>query len=89
MKSRTTKKELQKAALRLKEIQEMNELAEAEDQETLKKAEDHINELCEASGLICGIIITPDDLPSLVKMMIDKKGSVAVPFKIWFKNEEE
>ena len=89
MKSRTTKKELQKAALRLKEIQEMNELAEAEDQATLKKAEDNINELCEASGLTCGIIITPDDLPSLVKMMIDKKGSVAVPFKIWFKNEEE
>lgn len=85
-KSRTVKQEADQILERLKEVQELQQLAEQEEKEILEATQEQIKTLCEDNNLFCGIIITTDDLLTIVKtkLSIDPKDSIRIPFRLYY-----
>lgn len=83
-KSRETKKELTELAARLEEIKVLNEMAEAEEMETLKKMKDKIDNICTTNNLFCGYVLDTNRCLSLLKTAIENGGNVRIPFELYY-----
>ena len=71
----------------LKEIEELLKLAQEEEKEKIEDVTKQINKLCEDNNLFCGVILTTDDLISVIRMAIQSKENVTIPFRIYVKDE--
>jgi hypothetical protein len=79
--------ETQKQIKRLEETQKLLEMAQKEEQEKIGSVTAEINSLCEENDFFCGIILTTEDLMSVIRLAIDSKEPVKIPFRIYM-NEE-
>lgn len=86
-KSKTTKEELRKTEEKLKEIEELNRLAENEDQEKLISISGQILQIASDNEMFCGVILTKKDILAIVDLaMRSKDETVSIPFQVYFKD---
>lgn len=52
----------------------------------LEEKTNEINTLCAEEELFCGIIITPDDVLQIIKIAIETKENIKIPFRLYFNN---
>lgn len=73
-----------RALAELQEKERLQKVAEAEEREILDGAQLQVDQLCEQYGLYCGAIISPDDISSIVKLMVEKQDNVTIKAKFFF-----
>ena len=83
-KSKSVKEEYDKAYARLKEINDIQQLAEAEEVKTLEDTEAAIKELCNDKGIFCGVILTPEDISNVINLAIKTGENVKIQFKLFY-----
>lgn len=87
-KSKETKIEQLKALAKLQEIEKVALQAEEDEKKLLERIENEINELCDQNGLFWGVIISPDDMSGIVKLMVQEKENVKIKGKLYFTDNE-
>jgi hypothetical protein len=88
-KVKTLAEETRKQVEKLKEIEELLKLAQQEETEKIESVTSQINVLCEENNLFCGVILSVDDLLAVVKMAIQSKERIEIPFRIYPKDDEK
>jgi hypothetical protein len=87
-KSKEIKIEAIKALAELQEKERQQIKAEAEEREVIEGAENQLTQLCEENGLFCGVILTPDDIAGIVKLMCESKDNIKIKAKMYFTDNE-
>lgn len=85
-KIKTINDELKVAATRLQELQVLKEQQETEEKFIIESTEAQIKSLCEANDLFCGVVVTLPDLLAIIKMAIETKETIKIPFRLYFKD---
>jgi hypothetical protein len=75
--------ETHKQVEKLEEIKALLELAQKEETEKIESITEEINTLCNENNLYCGVVLTVDDLMAVVKMAIQSKENIKIPFRIY------
>ncbi len=83
-KSQVAKNEAEKALARLKEIEELRALAEAEENAKVDAVKENIDAMCKEHGLYCGVILNAEQISQIVKLAIETKESVKIGYQIYF-----
>lgn len=83
-KTKTLKSEMDKITARLSEIQKLAEEAKLEETHKIEGMKVSINEICETENVFCGIILTPEDVISIVQLAIISKENVKIPYNLYF-----
>jgi len=84
-KSTKLSEEKLKAMKALSDLEEQEEKAVKEESEELKTIEEAINKLVEAKKMFCGVILSKDDILSILSLSIDNKGeNIKIPFKVYY-----
>jgi len=83
-KSKSAKEEYEKAYSRLQEINDIRQIAEAEEIKTLEDTETTIKNLCSEQGLFCGVILTPEDISNVITLAIKTGENVKIAFKLFY-----
>jgi hypothetical protein len=73
---------------RLEEIKKLLEIAKQEEQDKLENATTQVQQICDENDIFCGVILTTDDLLGIIRLMIDSKENIKIPFRIYLKEEE-
>ena len=50
----------------------------------LLETEEKIKKVAEDESLFCGIILTVDDILQIIKLAIEQKENIKIPFKLYF-----
>lgn len=86
-KSKATKDELIKTAERLREIEELNRIAEEEDAVRLNLISDQISKIADDNDMFCGVMLTRQDIIAIIDLsMRTKEEAVKIPFRVYFKD---
>ena len=83
-KSKEVKIQLQEVRSKVTEFEALAALAEKEDQDKLLSVAEHINAKCEASGIFCGIILTPADIINILSLALQSHENIKIPFSLYF-----
>ena len=83
-KSKEVKIQLQEVRSKVTEFEALAALAEKEDQDKLLSVSDHINGICESSGIFCGIILTPADIINILSLALQSHDTIKIPFSLYF-----
>ena len=84
-KSKELIKEKQEALKRLKEVEELEALSLKEDADRLENVTNEITKVCEKNDMFCGVILTQQDILEIIKVAMDSKQNVSIPFKVYYK----
>jgi len=69
------------------EAQQQIKDAELADIANLEATKDRILSICEEEGFFCGMILTKEDILSIVSLAIDNKDNIKIPFVLYFNKE--
>lgn len=70
---------------KLKEVEQILEEAKKEEAEHIQTIKDKINSILKEENLFCGVILTPDDIISVVKVAMGNKGEdVQISYNLWY-----
>lgn len=83
-KNKEIKESLKKAQDKLSELERLNKEAEEEEKAQLDKAHSDINEIAESNDFFCGVILSQDDIVSIVSLALKSGESVKIPFKLYY-----
>jgi len=83
-KSKKVREAAEETARRLKEMNDLLLLAEKEEEDLLLNVEDTIKGIAEKNGLFCGVILTHDDLISVLQLALKTGEKVKIPFRLYF-----
>lgn len=72
--------ELQK---RIDDAEEVAKIAEEEELELYENTMAHINKLCKETGYFCGVVLTKQDLLTVIDMAIETKDNIRIPFRLY------
>ena len=78
--------ELQK---QIDDAEEAAKIAEEEELELYENTMAHINKLCKETGYFCGVVLTKQDLLTVVDMAIETKENVKIPFRLYIDEIEK
>jgi hypothetical protein len=81
--------EAKKQVEKLKETEELIKLARQEELDKLESITKQIQEICVKNDVFCGVIITIEDLLSIIRIAVESKEAVHVPFRIYIKEDKE
>ena len=81
-------KEAEEQVKKLEEIQELLKLAQQEEADKIESVIKQIEALCKQNDVFCGVILTVDDLLAVVKMAIQSKENIEIPFRIYIKEDK-
>ncbi len=86
-KSRKSKEKASVAEAMRKQLERVEAEAQQEleaEKRLLEETEMKINEICTEEDLFCGIILTTEDILQIVKIGIEQKENVKIPFRLYF-----
>jgi len=72
-----------KAIEKLRELEELENLAKQEEDNLLFRVSDNIKDLCNANKVFCGAILNTNDILAIVKLAIESKELIKIPFKVY------
>jgi hypothetical protein len=78
------KSKLLDAEARMKEVEELLKLSEAEEVELMTSTETFIEKTATDANLFCGIILTRQDVLNIVSLAMETKENIRIPFKLYF-----
>ena len=78
------KKEADRALEKVKEVEELVRRAEEEDKQLIGSVAGNIDQLCSEKGLFCGVILTLEDVVSIIRLMIEKQENVKIKYNLYF-----
>ena len=68
---------------KLAEIERLELEAQQEEQDKLDMVNGAINSLCETNSMFCGVILTHEDLISVIQLALKSGEQVKIPFRIY------
>ncbi len=71
----------------IEKVKQTEELLKEFEKEELKQVENirtQINEIAESGGLFCGIILTVEDIMNIVKIAVESKEQIKIPFQLYY-----
>ena len=71
---------------KLKEIETLETEIIKEENEKLQDAISSIEKICTKNNLFCGVVLTTQDLLEVIKIAIESKENVSIPFRVYFKD---
>lgn len=83
-KKKEIKESLKIAQDKLAELERLNKEAEEEEMAQLAQVEADINAITEEKELFCGVILSQDDIVSIVSLALKSGESVKIPFKLYY-----
>lgn len=83
-KSKKVREEAKQQAKRLEEMKELLEKAEQNEKQTLEDGEENIKQITEKDNLFCGVILSHEDLIAVLKLALETKEVIKIPFKLYF-----
>ena len=83
-KLRTINQEKKEAQERLAEIERIELEAQQEEKEVAEMVTTSINMACSNNNLFCGVILTHDDLISVLQLALKTGEQVKIPFRLYF-----
>lgn len=83
-KSKKAREAAEEQAKRLQEMKELLERAEQEEKQILEDTEKDIQEIAEKNNLFCGVILSHEDLLNVLKLALETKENIKIPFKLYF-----
>lgn len=83
-KSKKVREVVENTTKRLKEVNELLKLAEQEEKQILDDTEINIQELIKEFNLFCGVILTHEDIISILRLALQTNESIKIPFKLYF-----
>jgi len=78
--------ELEIVLQKVKETEELKIKADEEDKQLVESVENKIKTLTEDSGLFCGVILSTQDLLTVIQLAIESKENISIPFRLYFKD---
>lgn len=78
--------ELQK---RVDDAEEAAKIAEEEELELYENTMAYINKLCKETGYFCGVVLTKQDLLTVIDMAIETKDNIRIPFRLYIDETAE
>jgi hypothetical protein len=88
-KVKTLAEETRKQVEKLKEIEELLKLAQQEELDKIESVTKQIETICSTGDVFCGVILTVEDLLSVIRMAIQSKESVKIPFRIYINEDNQ
>ena len=83
-KSKGLLKEKQEAEKRLREIAELEERSLKEEAKKIEDVKNEISDICKSNDLFCGVILTQQDILEIVKIAMESKENVSIPFQVYY-----
>ena len=83
-KSKVVKEQLEKLKKQEEEISKLMELAETEEKNQLENTEKAVQTIVEKNNLFCGVILSHDDLLSVLRLALQTGENVKIPFRLYF-----
>ena len=83
-KSKKVREAAEEQAKRLQEMKELLEQAEQEENQLLEDAENSINKVTEKNNMFCGVILSYEDLLAVLRLALETKENIKIPFKLYF-----
>lgn len=71
----------------IEKVKQTEELLKEFEKEELNQVEDirnKINEIAESGGLFCGIILTVEDIMNIIKIAMESKEQIKIPFQLYY-----
>ncbi len=78
------RREAEKAAQKLREAEELLKLAQEEDQRKRDSVKSGIDAACQSNDLFCGVILTPEDIPGIIRLMIQTGENVKIGYSLYY-----
>jgi hypothetical protein len=69
---------------RLREIETLKAEAEAEEKAKMDSVQNQIDEIFSENDMFCGIILTWEDIASIVRLALETKENVRIPYRLYF-----
>ena len=83
-KSKKVREAAEEQAKRLQEMKELLEIAEQEEKKLLENTEESIKEIADKNNIFCGVILSHEDLLSVLRLALETKENIKIPFKLYF-----
>jgi len=83
-KVKTINQEKLEAQKRLAEIERLELEAQQEEKDIAEMVTNSINIACNDNNLFCGVILTHDDLISVLQVAMKSGEQVKIPFRLYF-----
>jgi len=68
----------------LEELKKKEETAKNADETLIKETEEKIKNISEENDLFCGVILSQQDILAIVRLSMEVKENVKIPFKLYF-----
>lgn len=78
------RKDAEKAMQKVRETENLVKLAEEEDRERMESVRKSIDIACESNGFFCGVILTPEDIPGIIRLMIQTGENVKIGYSLYY-----
>lgn len=85
-KSRVLKaqEEILKAQEEVRKAQEEVRIQEEEELKLLITTEEHVRKIAIDNSMFCGVVLTQADILGIVKMAMETKENIKIPFKMYY-----
>jgi predicted transcriptional regulator len=85
-KSKVIKDDLLKKQQLIEETERLLQEAEKEEVTKLEKLKEGIDKMVDSEGLFCGVILTHNDLISVIQLALETKDkTISIPFRLYYK----
>lgn len=85
-KSKTIKKEHEDLLAKTKEVEELLTLSIEEETKKVNDTKEAIDTVLKDTGLFCGIILTPQDVFEIIRLMIQTQENVKIGYNLYFED---
>ena len=82
-KIKQTQEKLDKIKLEAEELTSQLKDAEDKEQELLNETTEKINVICKEAEYFCGVVLTKQDLLTVIDMAIETKDNIRIPFRLY------
>jgi hypothetical protein len=83
-KLKTINQEKLEAQKRLGEIERLELEAQQEEINIVETVTNNINAVCKDNNLFCGVILTHEDLISVIQLALKSGEQIKIPFRLYF-----
>lgn len=69
---------------KVKQTEQLLKESEKEELDLVENIRTQINQISESNNLFCGIILTIEDITNIIKVAIESKDQIKIPFQLYY-----